>query len=201
VELQEISRFGYPAIHVVADWSMPLQVKFSVSIPGADRIHYVNEQDVLVVLSRLPFETWQRLRAVHFNDKSWGKRTLGYVNLGRRDIALCALPPRMGLSNALVRGQAPERFGGIRGGKWSVLAVRRFMLYDVLLHELGHLQLIDERASSSRLKFAREKLAQAFAMEWCNRLWSKPFAHSDPVHNPPSPEELASVSQSQGVQV
>jgi hypothetical protein len=176
---------------------MPPQVKFSVSIPGADRIHYVNEEDVRVVLSRLPFETWQRLRAVHFNDKSWGKRTLGYVDLGRRDIALCALPPRMGLSTALVRGQAPERFGAKRGGKWPALAVRRFMLYDVLLHELGHLQLIDERALSSRLKFAREKLAQAFAMEWCNRLWSKPFTHSDPVHNPPSPDELASVS-SQG---
>jgi hypothetical protein len=188
---------GYDAINAFANRIMPPQVNFSVSIPGADRIHYVNEQDVRIVLSRLPFETWQRLRTVHFNDRSWGKRTLGYVNPGRRDIALCALPPRVGLSTALVRGQAPERFGANRGGKWSMLAVRRFMLYDVLLHELGHFQLINENAPSTRLQFAREKLAQAFAMEWCNRLWSKPFDHSDPVHNPPSPEELESIQHNE----
>jgi hypothetical protein len=23
-------------------------------------------------------------------------------------------------------------------------------------------------------------------MEWCRRLWSEPFDHPDPVHNPPS---------------
>lgn len=63
------------------------------------------------------------------------------------------------------------------------------MLYDVFLHELGHLQLINERSSSARLKYAHEKLAQSFAMEWCDRLWSNPFEHPDPVHNPPSPYE------------
>lgn len=75
--------------------SMPMQVKFSVSTPGADRIHYVNEQDVRVLLDRLPHTLWSRLRAVHFNDRSRGNRTLGYVSArGRREIALCALPPR-----------------------------------------------------------------------------------------------------------
>jgi hypothetical protein len=60
------------------------------------------------------------------------------------------------------------------------------MLYHVFLHELGHLQLVDENARSVRLKFAREKLAEKFAVEWRNRLWSKPFIHPDPVHYPPS---------------
>jgi tetratricopeptide (TPR) repeat protein len=27
-------------------------------------------------------------------------------------------------------------------------------------------------------------------MEWCDRLWSTPFAHPDPVHNKPCPEEF-----------
>jgi hypothetical protein len=172
---------------------MPSQLRFSVTIPGADRIHHVNEQDVRIVLDRLPPALLTRLRAVHFNDKSRGARCLGYVNQGRREIALCALPPRMSLTRFLVKTQTPEQFGAKRGQKWPALAIRRFMLYDVFLHELGHLRLIDTNASSDRLKFALEKLAQDFAMEWCNRLWSEPFVHSDPVHNPPSPEELATV--------
>jgi len=66
-------------------------VKFSASIPGADRIHYVNQDDIRVVLSRLPADLCCRLKAVHFNDRSRGARVLGYVNRGHREIALCAL--------------------------------------------------------------------------------------------------------------
>ena len=165
------------------------KVKFSLSIPGADRIHHVTEDDVRIVLSRLPFECWARLRAVHFNDRSRA-RVLGYVTHGHREIALCAQPPRMGLSAALEKSQKPEQFGARRGQQWPALAIRRFMLYNVLLHEIGHLQLIDERRPSERLRFAREKLAQHFAMRWCNRLWSVRFDHHDPVHNRPRPEEL-----------
>ena len=167
------------------------KLRFSKSVPSADRIHYVNEDDIRIVLSRLPVELWDRLRAVHFNDQSRGARTLGYVNRGRREIALCALPPRLGLTAALLKGQAPEQFGAKRGHKWPRLAVRRFLLYDVFLHELGHLRLINENTCSARLKFAHEKLAQAFALKWCNRLWAESFSHPDPVHNPPRAEELA----------
>ncbi len=151
-----------------------------------------------MVLSRLPAELCRRLRAVHFNDQSRGARTLGYVNRGRREIALCALPPRISLTRFLIKGQLPEQFGARRGSQWPVLAVRRFLLYDVFLHELGHLQVIDADRRSDRLKFAREKLAQEFAMAWCRRLWSEPFDHHDPVHNPPSRKELAALSGAAG---
>jgi hypothetical protein len=171
-------------------------VNFSVAIPGADRVHYVNEGDIRIVLSRLPAGLWQRLRAVHFNDQSRGARILGYVNRGRREIALCALPPRMSLSRALVRGQTPEQFGARRGQKWPFVAVRRFLLYDVFLHELGHLQLVNERAGSVRRRFADERLAQSFAVEWCRRLWSTPFYHCDAAHNPPTSEPILLPSSS-----
>jgi hypothetical protein len=173
---------------------MPCQVKFSTSPPGGDRVHYVSESDVRVVLNRLPIDLWSRLRTVHFNDRSLGPRFLGYVNRRGQDIAVCALPPRMSLTRALRMGQAPEQFGATRGKNWPVLAIRRFLLYNVLLHELGHLQLVDKGARSIRLKFAREKLAQKFAMHWCSELWSKPFPHPDPVHNPPVPAEFEPVS-------
>lgn len=166
------------------------RVRFSSCIPGADRIHHVTEDDVRVVLSRLPLELWARLRAVHFNDQARGARVFGYVTNGRREIALCALPPRIGLSALLVKGQTPEQFGATRGQKWPALAIRRFILYDVLLHEIGHLQLIEEKRPSERLRFAREKLAQAFAMRWCRKLWSEPFFHPDPVHHPPRLNEV-----------
>ena len=97
----------------------------------------------------------------------------------------------MSLTRFLVRGQSAKQFGATRGEQWPALAIRRFILYDVFLHELGHLQVVDEDAASVRRKFSMETKAQAFAMQWCKRLWSKPFDHFDPVHNPPTAEELA----------
>ena len=38
----------------------------------ADRVHHVTEEDVRVVVSRLPEELYGRLREVHFSDRSWG---------------------------------------------------------------------------------------------------------------------------------
>jgi hypothetical protein len=166
---------------------MSSEIKFSVHPPKADRVHHVAEEDVRVVLGRLPASLYSRLRAVHFNDQSRGARRLGYVTQGHHEIALCALPPRISFTHCcLVKGQTPEQFGATPGSQWPRLAIRRFLLYDVFLHELGHLQLVDENRRSDRLRFAREKLAQQFAMEWCRRLWSELFDHPDPVHNPPS---------------
>lgn len=164
-------------------------VQFTRRAPGWDRRHFVDEDDVRVVLARLPAELSRRLRAVHFNDRARGNRVLGYVNRARREIALCALPPRVSLGPFLRRRYAPSEFGAARGCQWPALAVRRFMLYDVFLHELGHLQVVRPRARAPRRKFAREVLAQRFADHWRRRLWSEPFDHPDPVHNPPAASE------------
>jgi hypothetical protein len=162
------------------------KIKFTFSEAYCDRGHV---QDVLVLLSRLPAETWQRLRAVHFTDHSHGVRVLGYVHQGHREISICALPPRVSLTRFLVKGQSCLMFGAQRGTQWPHLAVRRFMLYDVFLHELGHLQVVDEKAMSKRLRFAREKYAQQFADQWRRTLWAEKYYHPDPVHNAPSPDD------------
>jgi hypothetical protein len=169
---------------------MTHHVRFSTSRPQADRIYHITEADVRTVLGRLPHEIWSRLRAVHFNDRSIGARVLGYVNRGHREIAICALPPRISLSRFLRRGQSPSQFGALRGRHWPQLAIRRFLLYDVFLHELGHLQVVRENAQSDRLKFAREKFAQEFADAWRAKLWATRFADLDPVHNPPAKDQL-----------
>lgn len=116
---------------------------------------------------------------------------LGYVNPGRREIALCALPPRISLSRFLVKGESPRAFGARRGSQWPKLAIRRFLLYDVFLHQLGHLQVVDARARHERRKFAGDTKADEFATSWRRRLWSSQYEHSDPVHSAPSAEELA----------
>jgi hypothetical protein len=170
---------------------MTHKIKFSVTRPFGDRIHYITEEDIRVVLSRLPEELWHRLREVHLNDQSRGVSRLGYVDQGRKEISLCALPPRISLARFLVKGQAPGTYGAKRGSQWPHFAVRRFMLYGTFLHELGHLQVINEDKKSARRKFAMDTLAFEFAVRWRKTLWSKHFSHSDPVHNRPSEEEFA----------
>jgi hypothetical protein len=162
------------------------KLKFTHTYPGGDRRHYLDETNISVLLNRMPEDTWQRLRAVHFNDCSLGVRMLGYVEQGRREISICALPPRLSLTGFLVKGQTCEEFGAKRGAQWPHLAIRRFLLYDVFLHELGHLQMINENRRSERLRFAREKYAQEFADRWRRKLWSAYFEHSDPIHNGPN---------------
>src|SRR4051812_27844084 len=105
---------------------------FHLRAPGGDRRHYVDEADVAVVLSRLPTETIARLRAVHFTDEARGNRRLGYTTTrGRREIALCALPPGVSLNTFIAGPETALMFGAMKGAQWPSLAVRRFMLYDV----------------------------------------------------------------------
>ncbi len=171
------------------------QITFTSSLPYCDRRHYLTEDDVRILLGRLPPETYYRLRAVHFNDRSEGVRLLGYVNWGHREIAICALPPRVSLTRFLVQRQSPSQFGAKKNCQWPTLAVRRFLLYDVFLHELGHLQIVRKNTDNKRKKFALEKLAQEFADYWRQELWATYFNHPDPVHNAPDMEEKLHVQE------
>jgi hypothetical protein len=170
------------------------RITYTYRQPGELRKHYLGEQDIEALLGRLPPELWSRLRAVHFNDRGRGVRWLGYVNRGHREIAICALPPRVSLARFLNR-QSPRQFGAIRAYRWPEIAVRRFMLYDVFLHELGHLQVVDPDAQTERRRFAGETKAQEFADEWRGRLWAETFVHPDPIHNAPSELELELLQQ------
>jgi hypothetical protein len=162
-------------------------VKYVVGPPGGDRVHHVNPDDVRIVLSRLPPEVCSRLRCVHFKDRSRGGRVHGYVTTrGRREITLCSLPRRISFTkSALHDGDSPEDFGA-RGTAWPTEAVRRYMLYSVFLHELGHLQEVRPDLPDPRRRYADERMAGEFAAYWRGVLWSQRFDHPDPVHNPPS---------------
>jgi hypothetical protein len=160
-----------------------------------DRRHYVDEDDVNVVLSRLSPDVTARIREIHFVDRARGNRVLGYTTRARREIALCALPHHVSLNRSLSGPETPAMYGAVAGTQWPSLAVRRFMLYDVLLHEIGHLHVVDGRARSVRRKFADETIAQDLANQWREELWSTHFDHADPVHNPPTADETAALSR------
>lgn len=166
-------------------------IKFSYTAPGGDRKHYVSEEDVRVVLSRLPEEVYSRLRVVHFNDTGWKDRSTGHTTRrGSKEVAVFALPPRVSLARFLAKGQSPGTFGAKRTRQWPELAVRRFLLYEVLLHEIGQLQIINPDSKDLRRKFAVNTKAQEFADFWRKKLWKEHFDHPDPVHNRPTPDEL-----------
>ena len=171
-------------------------MEFRVRLPHGDKRHYVDEDDVSVVLARLPPAAVKRIRGIHFADRARGNRRLGYTTTrGRREIVLCALPPHVSLNRFLAGRQTAGMFGAVAGVQWPCLAVRRFMLYDVLLHEIGHLQVVHEDERSARRRFAGENAAQELADRWREELWSTPFEHADPVHNPPTAEETAALSR------
>ena len=99
---------------------------------------------------------------------------------GKTEFGRVVAEIRLGRSVEDALNAMAERVGSY-DFKWAVLAVRRFMLYDVFLHELGHLQVFDSRRASRRLRFFDEKLANEFAISWRRRLWSARPAGWQPV--------------------
>jgi hypothetical protein len=162
------------------------RIKFITKEVGNTRRHYLTAVDVETLLSRLPESLWSRLREVYFNDRSRGNRVLGYVTGGRRTITICALPGGISLGCAMVcRRLSAAEFGAPARGRWPEAAVRRYLLYNTFLHEIGHLQVARPDVKRTRRRFASETLAQSFANRWRRRLWQETFDHPDPVHNAP----------------
>ena len=161
-----------------------------------DLLRYISYEDIELVKKRIPEEFRTRLRDVFLHYTSNGVRHLGAVTRrGRRDIKVCAiLPYRVSLGRFLVRGQSALEFGTSPRGQWTPWAIRRFLLYDVFLHEVGHLQIVDQLNPDFSRKFASEKKAQDFADNLRRELWKTPFEHPDPIHNSPQEDELLIIS-------
>ena len=100
------------------------------------------------------------------------------------------------MTRFLTKGLSPRKFGAKRGTQWPTIAIRRFLLYNVFLHQLGHLQIIDKSEKQPDKKFANELKAQEFADFWRNKLWLDNFMHPDPAHNHPGRKELEIVDNS-----
>lgn len=160
----------------------------------AHLVRYISYWEVKTVLSRIPEHYRQRVRRILFEERCLAVRRLGYVKTySRRDIWICPwLPPRVSLRRFLYRGQSAVEFGAPRVGQWTPWAVRRFLLYDVVLHELGHLQEINPEKKDWKKRFADETKAEEFADYWRRTLFSESeFENEDIVHYPPTEAETA----------
>lgn len=166
-----------------------------------DVVQYISHNDLEIVKKRIPEEFCTRLRDIYIWSESYGVRELGFVTRkGRRDVNLSTfLPYRVSLRRFLIKGQSALEFGTSPIGQWTPWAVRRFLLYDVFIHEIGHLQIVDNKNSNINRKFASETLAQKFADDLRRKLWSSYFDHPDPVHNSPEPDELSIIPFWQGL--
>ena len=158
-----------------------------------DVVRYISHDDLEIVKKRIPKEFCTRLRDVFIWSESYGVRELGFVtHRGRRDVNLSAfLPYRVSLRQFLCKGQSALEFGAPARGQWTPWAIRRFLLYDVFLHEIGHLQVVNSKTTNHRRKYASETLSQNFADDLRRKLWSSQFDHPDPIHNSPQSDELS----------
>ena len=160
-------------------------IRYVIRPPRDNRVHHVTPDDLKVVLARLPPELYERLESVHLVDNGRRIRELGCVQPGHREIALSALPPCVSLNGFMFPGQQPAMYGASWDAAWPSTAIRRFLLYDVFLHEVGHLQIVPGKNGASRRRFADEVQAHEFALSWRDRFWAAPFDHPDDVHRAP----------------
>lgn len=153
-------------------------------------VRFVNDDDICAVLRRLPAEPKSRLGRVRLRSSA-ATRVLGYVTArGRRDIVLaCRLPPRVSLRQFMYGGHFAVDYGAPNRGQWPPWAVKRYLLFGVLLHELGHLQAVKPDVGQKR-GFAGETKADEFALKWRDALWAKGCDERDPAYHAPSEGEI-----------
>lgn len=162
------------------------EIVFHENWVQSDLYRYLKKEDILVLLNRLPLEEYEHLKSVTFKTCR-GRNVYGKVYHKRSaGIIICDQSARTSVRVKEAKRGSIEEFGALNNIKWPTLAIRRFMLYDVFLHELKHTQLL--RNSKKRIvdKIPLEKQAEEYAEYWRGELYQHHFDHPDPVHNLPS---------------
>lgn len=166
-----------------------LEILFHEKMVRGDLYRYVTKEDVLILLNRLPLKEYEHLKTVTF-DTCIGAYKFGYVSYKRvNGIVLCDQPQRMAMRGADAKRGHLTEYGGLNNIKWPTMAVRRYMLYNVFLHELRHTQIVKPNKKHIWEKTPNEKLANEYSDHWRGTLYSQHFDHPDPVHNLPTEEE------------
>ena len=140
---------------------------------------YVEETEIEALLAQLPEETRRDLHRVRFkNGVDTGGRLGDIASDPDPEIVIYAQAYRVSLTPYLGRDETPETYGAVDGCRWPVLAIKRFVLYNVLLTQLGRLQVGASGASGEQ-----------FAGHWRRELWSREPDDSDAVHRAPTEKE------------
>ncbi|MEN0049701.1 MAG: hypothetical protein AAF806_21755 [Bacteroidota bacterium] len=154
-----------------------------------DLYRYLKKEDVLVLLNRLPLEEYEHLKSVTFKTCRGGNAYGRVYHKRSAGIIICDQSARTSIRVTEAKRGSLEEFGALNNMKWPTLAIRRFMLYDVFLHELKHTQLLKNGKKRIVDKIPLEKQAEEYAEYWRGELYQQHFDHPDPVHNLPSEAE------------
>lgn len=147
--------------------------------PSSEYFHPCTEADYLGVLERLPEELTSSLQAIVLRRTPKRDAALGIEAWKRyRCVVMNAFPKAMVMTWVghvtlkAMRHYAPWcrtwsnspdlRYFWLQ---WSSKELRRYYLYHLFLHELGHINQPDFHASRRR-----EEFAENFALEWARRL-------------------------------
>ena len=98
------------------------KIKSSLLPVGGDRKRHVTDADVLVVLSRLPDAACERLRAVHFNDRSRGNHDFSFKFDAKPELLLHE-EQRFGISFRVI-----DRVMGVPGLPQMLEVYKRILL-------------------------------------------------------------------------
>ena len=111
-------------------------------------------------------------------------------DVGTREIGLCALPPRLVSPRSCGGASRPLGFGAVRGCQWPHSPCAGSCFTTCFCTSSVTFKSSNDAAKSRRRTVCQRYPCQDFAEHWCRELWSQPFDHPDPVHRPPSPEEI-----------
>jgi len=161
-------------------------VTFSFHPVGGDRRFYVDADDVRSVIARLPKRFQRALARVRFDDVGWETYKAGYSKSGSREIALCALPPRVSLTRFLPSSVSPHEFGAVRGSQWPALAVGRYQLYHVFP---AMLIALEGRHGDGAAEMGTE------ARKLRHELWESASETLAPLHHAPGDDEQARIAE------
>lgn len=153
---------------------MPPKYHLSYLPQGPGQKLSIREDDVKLVLERLPQETFSRFQVIHFSDPSRDLRWIGYINQEKAEIAISLLPPGVRRIRFVMRvggGPTSRRFARRTNAR-----KRRDLLFDVLVDDIGHLQIMDEQAADGVRVRSYEPARRAHTDYWRLRLWSFNFA-------------------------
>lgn len=121
---------------------MPAKFELSYLPQGPGEQLTIREDDVKLVLEKLPADSWSRFQVVHYHDAERGIRWIGYVNREKRQIAISPLPSGVRRIRFVVGGgtKAPQSKLPKRRAR-----IQNDMLFDVFVDDVGRLQIIDEK--------------------------------------------------------
>ncbi len=172
------------------------RVPIRLENPSRDFYHPVTPQDIAELLVRLPADDLRGLEMITLRRVPWSSYlrddSFGWYDPHDRDISLRAFPvdQRLYVGERGPTERERREFDPFctnwqrgRGGwylQWDDESLRRFYLYDVLLHEIGHHVADRDRPVGRTRRSSHEDFAHDYARRWRRALLGESTSNTHP---------------------